>query len=265
MNLKITNTLKEGYNSILDNREKNLRYLEFGILKLKKNQAYHRKKTRDKETVLVILGGSCSFKSGWKNWENLGKRKNVFDDKATSIYLPPGNDLEIKGNSPVEIAVIEAASYRRGKPLPILPQDVIVLSRGKDNWFREIHNIAVDNVNAERLLVGETFNFPGNWSSFPPHKHDEDNLPQESKLEEIYFYKIKPENGFGIQRVYSSEDSLDEVYVVENNDLVIIPRGYHPVVAAPGCNLYYLWALAGEKRIMKVNEDPRYTWIKDKP
>jgi 5-deoxy-glucuronate isomerase len=115
----------------------------------------------------------------------------------------------------------------------------------------------------QNLIVGETINPPGNWSSSPPHKHDVDDLPMESKLEEVYFYKLKPQQGFGLQRIYSDDGDLDEAYVIRDGDTVAFPRGYHPVVAAPGYQLYYLWVLAGEKRIMCPNDDPDHAWVKD--
>ena len=109
-----------------------------------------------------------------------------------------------------------------------------------------VYNIVDDRCDAEYLLVGETLNPPGNWSSSPPHKHEYNNLPEESDHEEIYFFKVDPEQGFGIQRLYTDDRELDEACVVENNDAVIISKGYHPVVAAPGYSLYYLWVLAGK-------------------
>ena len=110
------------------------------------------------------------------------------------------------------------------------------------------------NVDAKYLIMGETINPKGNWSSYPPHKHDTDNLPYESKLEEIYFFKVNPEKGFGFQRIYS--ENFDKVFVIKNNTIITIPFGYHPVVAIPSCEIYYMWVLAGKKRILKSTEDP---------
>jgi len=123
-----------------------------------------------------------------------------------------------------------------------------------------------ENVKAQRLLVGETLNPPGNWSSYPPHKHDR-KAPSEAPLEEVYFFKIKPPHGFGLQRIYTSpedENPFDEVFLLENDDTVVIPRGYHPVVAAPGYQLYYLWVLAGEERKYGAwSDDPNHRWLRN--
>jgi 5-deoxy-glucuronate isomerase len=113
------------------------------------------------------------------------------------------------------------------------------------------------------LIIGETFNPPGNWSSSPPHKHDRDDPPREEKFEEVYFYRLDPPQGFALQRVYSADGDLDVCYAVKHNDAVVLPRGYHPVVAAPGYRLYYLWVLAGQSRNPVWSEDPAHSWIHD--
>jgi 5-deoxy-glucuronate isomerase len=116
---------------------------------------------------------------------------------------------------------------------------------------------------AQRLVVGETFNPPGNWSSYPPHKHEVDAYPEEVRMEEIYYYRLNPPQGFGLQRIYTDDRSLDLACAVEDGDTVLLPRGYHPVVAAPGYQLYYLWMLAGHTdRRMKPRDDAEHTWVK---
>jgi 5-deoxy-glucuronate isomerase len=124
----------------------------------------------------------------------------------------------------------------------------------------------VTNVKAQRLILGETFTTAGNWSSFPPHKHDTLALPDEVAQEELYIYKIRPEQGFGIQYWYTTSDSpfgaLDEVAAVRENDITLMPYGYHPVAAPPGYDVYYLWFMAGAVREMRPNEDPRHRWLK---
>lgn len=133
---------------------------------------------------------------------------------------------------------------------------------GRGSWERKAYDIIAEQVPAEKLLVGETFNPSGKWSSYPPHKHDKNNPPKETVLEEVYVFKINPKQGFAIQRIYSGEGDIDDAYVIKNNDVMAIPRGYHPVVAAPGYSVYYLWILAGEKREMLIKEDPDHSWIK---
>ncbi len=260
MNLKIREKLEKGYVSIIEGKEK-VRLIHLGILRLKKEEKFEEPALNGREAALVILGGNCDIFCGSEHFLKIGDRETVFEGPATALYIPVGNGYRIIAKSSLEVAIITAPAKKRGNPVLIKPNQVKIEKRGKDNYCREIHNIMVNNIGTETLLVGETFNEPGQWSSYPPHKHDEDNLPQEAKLEEVYFYKVYPEQGFGIQRIYSADKQLDEVYVVENNDVVLIPKGYHPVVAAAGYKLYYLWVLAGEKRIMKVREDPQHRWV----
>jgi len=263
LNLRIQRKLRKGYTSIVEGG-KGIKFIHLGILQLQKKESFHKPGLDERETALVILSGNCDIFSNGQNFLKIGDRGTVFEGPATALYIPAGSGYRIIANSSLEVAIITAPARKRGNPVLIKPNRVRIEKRGKGNYHREIHNIMVNNVGAKTLLVGETFNEPGQWSSYPPHKHDEDNLPQEAKLEEVYFYKVYPEQGFGIQRIYSADKQLDEVYVVENNDVVLIPKGYHPVVAAPGYKLYYLWVLAGEKRIMKVKEDPQHRWVNDK-
>lgn len=189
---------------------------------------------------------------------------NVFDGKATAVYIPPNSNYKMTAESQLEIAILSAPGGDNKEPVLITPSDVKVKKVGKGNFRREVHDIIVDNISftPKYLLVGETFNPPGNWSSYPPHKHDEKKLPDEVKLEEIYHYRISPEQGFGLQRIYTKNKKFDQTYVVKNKDTVVIPFGYHPVVAAPGYFLYYLWCLAGDIRMMKPNDDPLHQWVK---
>ncbi|MCK5595590.1 5-deoxy-glucuronate isomerase, partial [bacterium] len=140
-----------------------------------------------------------------------------------------------------------------------------VRSVGKGAWTRNLYNIIDDRTSAGCLIVGETISPPGNWSSFPPHKHDIENLPEETKLEEVYFFKFQSEDGFGMQRLYTASDSkdkgFDEALVLKNNTATIMPRGYHPVCTAPGYSVYYLWILAGKNRKLIPSEDPQHSWI----
>jgi len=263
LNLKIRKKLEKGYVSVIEEKE-GIKLIHLGILKLKKEEKFDGSALNDRETALVILSGNCDIFCGSEHFLKIGDRRTVFEGPATALYIPAGSEYRIIANSSLEVAIITAPAQKRGNPILIKPDHVMIEKRGKDNYRREIHNIMVNNIRAETLLVGETFNESGQWSSYPPHKHDEDNLPQEVKLEEVYFYKVYPEQGFGIQRIYSADKQLDEVYVVENNDVVLIPKGYHPVVAAAGYKLYYLWVLAGEKRIMRMREDSQHRWVRDK-
>lgn len=264
MNLKISTRGRNGYIPLVRAGEGVVKFIDFALLRLEKGQVSERVNLQDKEAAVVILSGYCDISSASFTWENLGERTNVFEGPATALYLPPEFSFQVKAKSSVEIALAFAPAEKvSSDPVLIKPQDVSVSKRGFSNWTREIHDIILENVQAQKLLVGETFNPPGNWSSYPPHKHDQDNPPYEYKLEEVYFFKLKPSQGFGVQRIYSPHNNLDELYLIQNNDVIVIPCGYHPVVAAPGYSLYYLWVLAGNTRVMKMRDDPEHSWVKD--
>ena len=144
---------------------------------------------------------------------------------------------------------------------------MVAKQAGRDNWQRTVYSALAEDVPAQRLLAGETLNPPGNWSSFPPHKHDRSNPPGEALLEEIYFFRIKPAQGFGLMWTYTAAgdpDGFSTAFVVEDGDTVLLPKGYHPVVAAPGYELHYTWVLAGEERRYGAwADDPRHAWVKN--
>ncbi len=201
-------------------------------------------------------------------FDRLGGRPSAFDGPATAIYLPPGTSYRLSASEgPVEAAIFTApVKDSEREPAVVGPKQAVEATVGKDNWTRKVITLVGDNVPAAKLLVGETINPPGNWSSSPPHKHDAFNPPNEVLLEEVYFFQVSPPQGFGIIRVYSEPNDpapLNEIYVVEDGDTVVIPRGYHPVAAAPGYTLHYTWALAGDARKYGAwSDDPRHAWLK---
>jgi 5-deoxy-glucuronate isomerase len=136
-----------------------------------------------------------------------------------------------------------------------------VRAAGTGNWARTIRTILGPDDEAARLILGETLNPPGNWSSYPPHKHDRNAPPDEVALEEVYLYRFEPAAGFGVQLVY--DDTDERARIVRDGDVVAIPSGYHPVVAAPGYALYYLWVMAGEGREMAPYLEPPHAWVQD--
>ena len=215
-----------------------------------------------RESLLVVLGGTCDVTvQGGDHWASLGRRADVFGGAATSVYLPTGASVTVASTNGAELAVVRAPAEAGGEAYVIRPDEVRRETRGEGSWKRDVHTILDGSRPAHRLLVGETFNAPGGWSSYPPHKHDEHRPPDEVRLQEIYHYRFQPEQGFGIQRVYSREREIDELMLVEHGDTVLIPFGYHPVVAAPGYSLYYFWALAGEGRDLRLQEDPEHVWV----
>ena len=143
----------------------------------------------------------------------------------------------------------------------MLPEEIATVARGEGNFSRDVRDIVTAGRPATRLLVGETLNPAGNWSSAPPHKHDIDDPPREARLEEVYLFRIDPPQGFGIQGSYAKHPPQRSAFIVDDLDVVTIPAGYHPVAAAPGYRLYYLWGLAGSGRALLWNTDPDHAWV----
>jgi 5-deoxy-glucuronate isomerase len=210
----------------------------------------------DEETIVVLQEGSGTFAAGGHDWTV--SRRNVFEERATALYLPPGTKLRVAATAQLEAVLLSAATTERGDPALVGPGEVRVNPRGKASYAREVHDLFVTDPHARRLMVGETFNPPGNWSSYPPHKHD--GRDGEPKLEEVYYYRIDPPQGFGHQMLYTA-DGESVTHTVRDGDAVLLPYGYHPVSAAPGYRLYYLWAIAGAQRKLALHEDPAHTWI----
>jgi len=263
----------EGFNLIVSPENSPLRWLRFGVLYLKNVGSTFGEESGDKEVALCILKGQIDieidsdyFKS--INHKGLGSRQDPFSGAATLVYVPSGSKYEIKAaTSELEVAIIKTTSGSRTPPVILTPSDLMPVWVGSENWKRQVTTLIGDNIKSERLVLGETRNPPGNWSSYPPHKHDVKALPNEIPLEEVYFFKFKPSQGFGIQRIYSDDEklnSLNEVYVVENNDAVVIPSGYHPIVSGAGYELFHIWAIAGEgKKYGAGTIDPKHLWIKN--
>ncbi len=147
----------------------------------------------------------------------------------------------------------------------IKPADVGTLTRGTGSNARHVRNVLPEDAEAESVLVVEVITPGGNWSSYPPHKHDRDALPDESYLEETYYHRLKPAQGFALQRVYTDDRSLDETLAVGDGDVVLVPKGYHPVGAPHGYDLYYLNVMAGPKRVWRFHNDPAHEWLMKQP
>jgi 5-deoxy-glucuronate isomerase len=250
-----------GHHSVVGPQDSDLSYISFGLLSLADGESWGHS-FADEEVAFVILGGKCDFSAGGEKWENIGERKNVFGGKPTAVYLPPATPFQVTGRGQVEIAVCGALADKGAAPALITPDKVGARQVGQRTFYRDIYDIVVpDSVPAQRLLIGETYNPPGLWSSYPPHKHDVQQPPQETKLEEVYHFRLNPPQGFGLQRVYG--DGFDECYAAQDRDTVVITRGYHPLVGAPGYQLYYLWILAGEERVMHPRDDDAHAWAKE--
>jgi 5-deoxy-glucuronate isomerase len=236
-------------------------YVGFRVLHLKAGQT-HRAAESERETCLVILSGCVDVAAGSRRFENLGNRQNVFEGMPTSVYVPSGSAYEIAAHGDCQVAVCSAPAAPRGEPALIAPDSVKQEVRGKGTNTRHVRNILSEaDTLAQSLLVVEVITPGGHWSSYPPHKHDRDALPQESFLEETYYHRFNPPQGFGFQRVYTDDGSIDETLSLSDGCVVMVPRGYHPVASAHGYELYYLNVMAGPRRTWLIQNDPNHAWM----
>jgi 5-deoxy-glucuronate isomerase len=214
------------------------------------------------ELCIVVLAGHVDVKSPRGEWQNLGDRESVFDDRAPwAIYLPDGAGVEVKAHGAAEIGVASAPGGGRLPPRVIDPATMKRSARGQGSNTRYVTDILPETEPAEHLLVVEVRTPPGHSSSYPPHKHDTDAVPVETQLEETYYHRLSPPQGFAFQRVYTDDRSLDESLAVEDRDVVMVPRGYHPVVVPHGYESYYLNVMAGPTRKWHFHNDPAHEWM----
>jgi 5-deoxy-glucuronate isomerase len=244
-------------------------YLHFAVLALPAHASYEFS-TTDCETGMVILSGAGDIVVDTVPFVHLGGRMTVFEGRATAVYAPPRSQVTVRASaSGIEVALCRCQAESTYPACVVRPGDVHVREVGGPGFRRYVHDILGPQVPASRLIVGETYTIHGNWSSFPPHKHDVEALPDEVRQEELYLYRIRPEHGFGLQYLYTASGSphraLDQAVVVYHNDIVVIPNGYHPVAAPPGYDVYYLWFLAGPARLMRPRDDPAHAWVKTDP
>lgn len=254
---------KQGYNKVFDVGEYNMALTSFGLIQLADGTSY-KGSTGDFEVALVLLGGKCSVKGRDFQFAEVGKRKNVFDGKPHTVYLPRHTDYEITALGDVDIAYNASPATRdTARPTVITPEECRTLSLGRDNFSRSATIMLDEKFDSEHFYIGEGMIPSGNWSGYPPHRHDFDNLPDEIDMEETYFYRFDPPQGFGIQKVYQPDGSIDETYTVKNNDTVAIAEGYHPLCGAPGYQMYYLWTMTGKvNRGLISYKDPLHSWVK---
>lgn len=236
-------------------------YVGFEVIKLQPGQKIIRQ-TADREICLVLLSGKGDLKTTSAQWNNIGNRNSVFEKiPPYAAYVPSEDQYEFIAQTSVELAVCSAPGKPGYEARLIVPEQIGVEVRGSGSMQRLVHNILPEREPAESLLVVEVFTPEGHWSSYPPHKHDRSALPEESLLEETYYFHIEPVQGFAIQRVYTDDRSLDETLAVRDGQAVLVPRGYHPVAAPAGYEVYYLNVMAGPVRTWKFYNDPDHEWL----
>lgn len=233
-------------------------YVGFRVVRLAAGARYNHVED-GREACLVILTGTVSVMAGGEHFEAIGGRTTVFDGAATSVYVPAGHRYTIEAASDAEIAICTAPGTGAGA-VRLIRSDAVEV-RGQGTNTRHVRNILSDADAAESLLVVEVITPGGHWSSYPPHKHDRDAYPDETFLEETYYHRLSPPQGFAFQRVYTDERDIDETMAVEDGDVVMVPRGYHPVGAPHGYDLYYLNVMAGPRRNWVFRNDPAHDWI----
>ncbi len=236
-------------------------FMSFGVHSLAKG-ARHQGETGNNELAIVILGGVCSVKSSRGEWPRIGGRASVFDGLPYTLYLPIGSSFSILADTDCELAFCACRAEEEHPARLVTPDDVGIEIRGGGNASRQINSMIPPAFPAHRLIVVEVFTPAGNWSSFPPHKHDVHNPPTEVDLEEIYYFRLERPEGFAVQKVYTDDRHIDETLTVRDGELVKVPEGYHPVVAAHGYNVYYLNVLAGSARSLAASDDPNYAWVR---
>ncbi len=232
------------------------RYLSFRVESLDGAEV---RRTGGQEAALVLLSGGCRVETDGHRFE-LGPRAGVFGGLPWTLYLPRDSEYRIEGRA--EVALASCPCRTRLEPMLQTPEQVDVEIRGAGNATRQINNMIQPGFPAERILIVEVLTPAGNWSSYPPHKHDEDRPPEEAMLEEVYYYRATAPEAFGLQRLYSPQHGVDEAWAVRDGDLLLVPHGYHPFTAAPGYDFYYLNALAGDRHSMAASDDPALAWIR---
>jgi 5-deoxy-glucuronate isomerase len=237
-------------------------YVGFSVRQIARGETWSSR-TGGHEVCLVLLSGLASV--AWpprRKAVRLGPRRDVFSDYPHALYLPPGTDFELRAARRSEIAVCESPTAKRFPARLIPPEECGFEIRGGGNATRQIIDILPPSAAADRLLVCEVLTPAGNWSSYPPHKHDRHAPPIEADLEETYYYRFSAADGYGIQRLYTPNGRTDHTIPVTDGDLVLVRDGYHPFVAAPGFDAYYLNTLAGSFRSMAATDDPRYAHLR---
>jgi 5-deoxy-glucuronate isomerase len=241
-------------------------YLNFEARLMKKGETW-KGNTGNSEWGIILLSGNYSVKTDKDSWQTRNGRKSVFSGIAHTLYLSRNTDFELKAESELlDIAYGWCETDQDHPPVFKTPGEAAIEIRGGDNATRQINSLIQPGFGAHRLVAVEVYTPSGNWSSFPAHKHDERKADSsgnvlEARLEETYFYKIEKPQGYAIQQVYTSDRSLDEIAVARNNDVVLVPRGYHPVVAGHGYDVYYLNFLTGSDQSLANTPDPDHEWI----
>ena len=236
-------------------------YVGFELCRLSPGQMASRN-TGEREHCLVVIGGRARASVAEQDVGVIGERADPFTGKPWSLYVPAGSSWRVVAETELEFAVCSSPGVANARPPRIIgPDDHDVETRGTGSNTRYVTNIISEDEPADSLLVVEVITPAGNASSYPPHKHDRDAFPEETQLEEVYFHRLNPPQGFAFQRIYTDDRSIDVCMTVEDGDATLVPRGYHPCAALHGYDLYYLNVMAGPKRAWRFHNDPAHEWM----
>lgn len=237
-------------------------YLSFRAVRLHGSERY-QDDSGAREVALVPLQGAATVTAGEERFRLA--RSGVFEQLPSVLYLPPGTRFTVEASGGFEFTVGGAPAEGRYPLRLFQPQEMKVEMRGGANAYRQVSHILGPHLPAERLYLFEVYTPSGFWSGWPPHRHDGEE--GSAYVEETYYYKIEPRHGWGIHRSYTPDGEVDELMVVRDGDLVLVPRGYHPVAAPPGSNLYYLNYMAGElqdqARATPPVDDSDWAWMRE--
>lgn len=253
---------KNGYTPLYADKDSACGCLEIDTLQLCAGESC-TVRTEEKEYGMTILAGTADVSGTDFSYAKIGKRKSPFDGKAYAVYIPRHREFCVHALTDFRAVIAKCPSKKDHAPVLITPEDVIVKTLGKPGFTREAHFLIDERMEADRIYIGENFITGGQWSSFPGHKHDVNDMPKEGFAEEIYYYEFDRPGGYGIQQVYTADRSLDEAYAVRNGDAVEIPRGYHPCCVAPGYRGYLLWMMSCDNRGFFMTTDPEQKWELD--
>ncbi len=243
-------------------------YVGFGLYRLAAGETV-AEPTGGSEVILVLVEGRAEIGAGARSFGELGDRMDVFERKAPHcVYVPDGSEWSATATTAATLAVCTAPGRGTHPAQVIGPAGIPLLERGKGTNTRFIHPIAMEERDvAGSLLVTEVYTPAGHWSSYPPHRHDADDWPEMTYLEETYYHRLRPAQGFGLQRVFTEDGSLDETMAVHDHDVVLVPKGHHPCAAPYGYEMYYLNVMAGPRRAWRFRNHPDHDWIfqRDRP
>lgn len=258
---------RAGAFAALDAKRAGWETMNFAAVRLGKSRTFEIA-IDDFEYVAVVLSGRCNIRTNRGDFEGVGRRDNVFSGMPHALYLPPQTEFEIEAiTDDFEFASCWAPTEREHAPRLISPDDVELLLLGGGNCSRQMSRLIGSDFPADRLLVYELYTPGGNWSSYPPHKHDTHRTDDkgkvlEAQLNRFSFYKFDRPTGFAYQRVYSADKRSDVTMMARQHDIILMPEGYYSMVSAPGTTTYTLNFMAGSSREFAHSDDPDYAWVR---